>query len=136
MHATDSPAIADDTGLFVDALGGCPGVRSARFAGVDATDARNRAKLLRELSGEPNRRAEFRTVIVVCWPDGREIVAEGSIFGTIAPAERGERGFGYDTLFIPDGDGRTFAEMSPDEKNLLSHRGRALRALVDALAAR
>ena len=134
MEAGGQPAIADDSGLFVEGLGGEPGVRSARFAGEGATDAQNRAKLLRELVVGASRRAEFRTVIVVAFPDGREVVVEGSIAGTITREERGQGGFGYDRVFVPDeGDGRTFAEMTADEKHAISHRGRALRALRDAL---
>ena len=131
--ATGLPALADDTALEVDALGGAPGVRTARFAGDQATDADNRALMLQRLAGVPRseRRARFRTVIVVRWPDGRELVSEGSCEGHIAFAERGQRGFGYDPVFVPDGSGdRTFAEMSEAEKNLISHRGRAVRSLA------
>ncbi|MHB1089585.1 MAG: RdgB/HAM1 family non-canonical purine NTP pyrophosphatase [Ilumatobacteraceae bacterium] len=134
--ATGLPALADDTGLEVDALGGAPGVRSARFAGVVADDAANRHKLLVELDGvaAEHRTARFRTVAMVCWPDGHEVVAEGVCEGRIAVSERGERGFGYDSLFIAaDGDGRTFAEMTVAEKHQLSHRGRAFRALAESL---
>jgi XTP/dITP diphosphohydrolase len=137
VAATGEPAVADDTGLEVDALGGLPGVRTGRFAGEDATYADNRALLLRELAGATNRRARFRTVAMVVWPDGSELSVEGVCEGTIAEEERGARGFGYDALFVPaDGDGRTFAEMSEEDKHALSHRGRAFRALVAALAAR
>ena len=133
MAATQMPALADDTGLFVDALDGEPGVHTARYAGVGATDADNRAKLLRELVGK-SRTARFVTVALLCFPDGREIVAEGVCEGTIAESERGERGFGYDPLFIArDGDGRTFAEMTIEEKHVLSHRGRAFRTLAKSL---
>ena len=133
MAATQMPALADDTGLFVDALDGEPGVHTARYAGVGATDADNRAKLLRELVGK-SRTARFVTVALLCFPDGREIVAEGVCEGTIAESERGKRGFGYDPLFIArDGDGRTFAEMTIEEKHVLSHRGRAFRALAAQL---
>jgi XTP/dITP diphosphohydrolase len=136
VEATGMPAIADDTGLEVDALGGAPGVFTARFAGVGATYADNRQKLLLELAGvpEPERGARFVTVAIVVWPDGRELAVEGSCTGTISATERGERGFGYDAVFVPDdGDGRTFAEMSDAEKHALSHRGRAIRALVAEL---
>lgn len=133
MVATKMPALADDTGLFVDALDGAPGVHTARYAGSSATDADNRTKLLRELAGK-SRDARFATVALLCFPDGREIVAEGVCEGTIAESERGERGFGYDPLFIArDGDGRTFAEMTIEEKHVLSHRGRAFRALAAQL---
>jgi XTP/dITP diphosphohydrolase len=135
--ASGDPALADDTGLEVVALGGAPGVYAARYAGERATYADNRAKLLAELAGHTDRRATFRTVVMVVWPDGSETAAEGRCEGTIAGAERGRRGFGYDPLFVPaDGDGRTFAEMTDDEKDAVSHRARALRNLVSALAAR
>ena len=136
VEATGMPAIADDTGLEVDALGGAPGVFTARFAGVGATYADNRQKLLLELAGvpEPERGARFVTVAILVFPDGRELAVEGSCIGTISATERGERGFGYDAVFVPDdGDGRTFAEMSDAEKHALSHRGRAIRALVAEL---
>jgi XTP/dITP diphosphohydrolase len=136
MEATGFPAVADDTGLFVDALGGAPGVWSARYAGEHATYAENRAKLLAALAGTPeaDRTAQFRTVALVRWPDGRELSVEGVSAGRIAERERGEVGFGFDPIFIPDdGGGRTFAEMSLEEKHQLSHRGRAFRALVVAL---
>lgn len=134
--ATGEAAVADDTGLEVAALGGEPGVRTGRYAGDDATYADNRAKLLAALAGARDRAAQFRTVAMVVWPDGREVAAEGVCTGTIATTERGERGFGYDCVFVPDdGDGRTFAEMSEDDKHAVSHRGRAFRALLAALAA-
>jgi len=136
-RATGRPAIADDTGLEVAALDGAPGVLAARFAGEDATYADNRAKLLAALDGVADRRARFRTVAMVAWPDGRETVAEGACDGMIAEEERGERGFGYDPVFVPvESDGRTFAEMSDEEKNALSHRARALRNLLNRLATR
>lgn len=134
--ATGMPAVADDTGLEVDHLGGAPGVLSGRFAGPDASYAANRAQLLRQLEGvpAPRRTARFRTVVVLRWPDGTELVCEGTCEGTIAEIERGARGFGYDSLFVPaDGDGRTFAEMSEEDKHAVSHRGRALRALLERL---
>jgi XTP/dITP diphosphohydrolase len=139
VAATGRPALADDTGLEVDGLGGAPGVYSARFAGEGASYADNVAKLLAELKGEkgPARRARFRTVALALWPDGRELVAEGVVNGTIAEESRGQGGFGYDPVFVPDeGDGRTFAELvdeSPDAKHRLSHRGRALTALAALL---
>jgi XTP/dITP diphosphohydrolase len=135
--ASGDAAVADDTGLEVAALGGRPGVHTARYAGEHATYAENRALLLRELDGVDDRRARFRTVAMVVWPDGRELAVEGTCDGTIATAERGARGFGYDAVFVPDdGDGRTFAEMTEDEKHAMSHRGRAFRALLTALAGR
>ncbi|CAB4893946.1 unannotated protein [freshwater metagenome] len=130
------PALADDTGLEVDALDGAPGVITARFAGVGATDAENRQKMLQELIGkkENERTARFRTVALLRYPDGSEHIAHGVCEGFIAMKEIGERGFGYDSLFIPtDGDGRTFAQMTIDEKHDLSHRGRAFRALAEML---
>jgi XTP/dITP diphosphohydrolase len=135
--ASGDAAVADDTGLEVAALGGRPGVRTARYAGEDASYTENRALLLRELDGVDDRRARFRTVAMVVWPDGREVAADGVCDGTIATTERGTRGFGYDAVFIPDdGDGRTFAEMEEDAKHAVSHRGRAFRALLTKLAGR
>ena len=135
--ASGDAAVADDTGLEVAALGGRPGVHTARYAGDDASYAENRAKLLAELDGIADRRARFRTVAMIVWPDGREVAAEGVCDGTIATAERGGRGFGYDAVFIPDdGDGQTFAEMDEDAKHAMSHRGRAFRALLAELAGR
>jgi XTP/dITP diphosphohydrolase len=137
--ASGRPAVADDTGLFVAALGGEPGVDTATFAGPNATHADNRAELLAALDGVADRRAEFVTVALVVWPSGDELLVRGVCRGRIAHAERGERGWGYDPLFVPDDhnpDGRTFAEMSDDEKNAVSHRGRAFSALRDALASR
>ena len=134
--ATGHAAVADDTGLFVDALGGEPGVETAYYAGPNATYAENRAKMLVALQGATDRRCRFRTVVMVVRPDGSELVVEGVCEGRIATEERGERGFGFDPLFIPDdGDGRTFSEMSEAEKNAMSHRGRAFHALVTALSA-
>ena len=134
--ATGEPAIADDTGLEVDALGGAPGVRSARYAGEHATYGDNVAKLLTALVDVPpeRRTARFTTVAVARFPDGREVAAVGDVTGTIAEEVRGGEGFGYDPLFVPDeGDGRSFAEMTPLEKHDLSHRGRAFRTLADGL---
>ncbi|GBL20789.1 non-canonical purine NTP pyrophosphatase [Acidimicrobiaceae bacterium] len=132
-RATGLPALADDTGLEVDALNGAPGVMTARFAGVDATDAENRLKMLSELANKP-RSARFRTIALLLFTDGREIIAQGVCEGSIATSQRGERGFGYDAIFVPSlGDGRTFAEMSIEEKHLLSHRGLAFRALAKSL---
>jgi XTP/dITP diphosphohydrolase len=139
--ATSLASVADDTGLEVEALGGAPGVYSARYAGEDVTYAANVAKLLAELEGQPDgggdRTARFRTVALVSFPDGSELWAEGVVDGTIAGAARGMGGFGYDPVFVPsEGDGRTFAEMTSAEKNVISHRGRAFRALAAALATR
>jgi XTP/dITP diphosphohydrolase len=129
-------AVADDTGLEVDALGGAPGVRAARYAGENATYADNVAKVLDALAGVGGlrRSARFATVVVARTPEGDELVVRGEAEGLIATEPRGEGGFGYDSVFEPiEGDGRTFAEMTPKEKHALSHRGRALRALVSRL---
>ena len=134
--ATGLPAVSDDTGLFVDALHGEPGVETAYYAGPQATYAQNRAKLLQVMEGMADRRASFRTIVMVVWPNGRELCVEGVCAGTIATEERGDRGFGFDPLFVPDdGDGRTFSLMTDAEKNEISHRGRAFVALVEALRA-
>jgi len=134
--ATDLPAIADDTGLHVDALGGAPGVHTARYAGESATYADNVTKLLHELAGVPlgKRTARFATVAIARWPDGLEVAALGEAEGVITTNPRGEGGFGYDPVFVPlDGDGRTFAEMSEHEKHGLSHRARAFETLAQGL---
>ncbi len=136
VAATGEAAVADDTGLEVEALGGAPGLRTARYAGDHATFDDNMAKLLDALAGVADRRARWRTVALVAFPDGREMVAEGVCRGTIAEARRGTAGFGYDPVFVPDdGDGRTLAELTREEKNALSHRGQAFRALAARLAA-
>jgi XTP/dITP diphosphohydrolase len=138
-EATGLPAVADDTGLEVAALGGAPGVFSSRFAGPHATYAENVDKLLAELerhgaTGRDGRRATFRSIAFVAFPDGSEVWAEGTVEGTIAGTAAGSRGFGYDPVFVPDeGDGRTFAEMTAAEKHEVSHRGRAFRALAERL---
>jgi XTP/dITP diphosphohydrolase len=135
--ATGIAAVADDTGLEVDALGGAPGVHAARYAGEGCSYADNRTKLLAELGSEPDRRAAFKTVAIVVWPDGSELAVEGVCPGVITTAERGETGFGYDSVFQPDeAKGATFAEMSADAKNAISHRGRAFRALLSELEQR
>ncbi len=141
LHAfAGLPALADDTGLEVDALGGAPGVRSARFAGPEADPEANRARLLRDLapsagSGQAlptDRRARFRTVLA--FAEGGEVAFfEGVCPGTITESERGEGGFGYDALFQPEGDARTFAEMPAEAKNRISHRGEALRTFAEYL---
>ena len=134
-EATGEVAVADDTGLEVLALDGRPGVWAARYAGPGATYGDNVAKLLAELEGVTDRRARFRTVALARFPDGRELVAEGVVDGEIAAAPRGSGGFGYDPVFVPaGGDGRTFAEMTRAEKEAVSHRGRAFRALLDRLS--
>lgn len=139
--ATGLPAIADDTGLFVEALKGQPGVHTARYAGENATYTDNCDKLLHELGtvgavADAQRNAHFATVAIVAWPDGREIYAEGIVTGTIAHAYQGTGGFGYDPLFRPDGfDGQTFSELGPAVKNAISHRARAFSALAELLRA-
>lgn len=129
------PAIADDTGLFVDAADGEPGVNSARYSGVHGDDAANRAKLLKRLEGVPfeKRTAYFACVITLVYPDGRKIVARGECHGHIALEEKGERGFGYDSIFIPLGSDKTFAELSAEYKNSISHRANALKKLSQLL---
>jgi XTP/dITP diphosphohydrolase len=135
--ATGLPAVADDTGLEVQALGGAPGVDAAHYAGEGCSYADNRAKLLAELDGVSDRSAAFRTVAIVVWPDGSELHVEGVCPGVITDEERGEIGFGYDSVFQPDeGGGATFAEMGIEAKNAISHRGRAFRALLSELAQR
>ena len=136
LALTGQPAIADDTGLEVDALGGRPGIHAARYAGPGASYADNRLKLLAELEGVESalRAGRFRCACVACLPDGRELVAEGVLEGRITAAPRGENGFGYDSLFEVGGLGRTMAEMPDDEKNALSHRARAVHALAAQLA--
>jgi XTP/dITP diphosphohydrolase len=134
--ATGIAALGEDTGLEVDALGGAPGVFSARYAGEDATYGDNVAKLLREVGAvrRASRTARFRTAVVLARPDGSELVAEGVVEGVIADEARGTGGFGYDAVFAPAGaGGRTFAELTPDHKHAISHRGRALRALALSL---
>ncbi len=134
VAATGHAAIADDTGLFVDALEGAPGVHSARYAGEDATNEENVEKLLAALARIPSthRAARFRTVAAVAYPDGSSVVVEGSLEGTIIDDVRGSGGFGYDPVFAL-ADGRTLSELSSQEKNEISHRGRAFRALVEIL---
>lgn len=131
VEAVGLPALADDTGLEVAALGGRPGVRTARYAGPEATYADNVRLLLEELSGVEDRRARFRTVVALVMPDGVEVTAEGVLEGRISERPRGEGGFGYDPVF--EVEGRTLAEMRMPEKNRLSHRARALRALAAVL---
>lgn len=129
------PTIADDSGLMVDALGGAPGVYSARFAGEDQNDERNNEKLkdlLRDVLYK-DRRAKFVSVITLLFPDGRKIVARGECPGHIIEEERGDNGFGYDPLFVPEGYGSTFGMLSPDVKNEISHRALALKNLAKEL---
>jgi XTP/dITP diphosphohydrolase len=135
--ALGEPALADDSGIEVDALGGRPGPRSARFAGPNATDGANLQELIRALKGVPpaGRSARYRCVAVLAFPDGQELHAEGTCEGTLVAKPRGSRGFGYDPIFVPAGWDRTMAELSDEEKDRLSHRGQALRALRHVLAA-
>jgi len=135
VATTGLPAIADDTGLEVDALGGAPGVHAARYAGPGASYAENVAKLLGALAGVPagRRTARFRTVCVAAWPEGREANAEGVLEGVIAEAPRGSHGFGYDPVFVPAGGTRTYAELADAEKNAISHRAMAVAALREKL---
>lgn len=133
----DCAVLADDSGLIVDALDGAPGVYSSRYAGVDGDDAANNAKLLRELEGvaDDNRTARFVSVLVFIDVDGKETVAEGFVEGRTGHQERGSEGFGYDPLFLPEActDGKTMAELTQDQKNSISHRGNALRALKEKI---
>lgn len=132
LGATGIASLADDTGLEVPALGGEPGVNTARFAGPGATYADNVEKMLRVMDGIEDRRARFRTVVALVEPSGREWVAEGSVAGEITLERRGAGGFGYDPVF--EVDGVTLAEMGPGQKNEISHRARALRALAELLS--
>ena len=135
VNATGLPAVADDTGLEVTSLGGAPGVYTARYAGEGCSYADNRYKMLAELDGVTDRRAAFKTVALVRWPDGRELAVEGVCEGVIATSERGDAGFGYDAIFVPaEGGGVTFSEMDATAKHAISHRGRAFRLLLEALS--
>lgn len=127
------PTLADDTGLVVDALGGAPGVYSARYAGIEHNDKNNRALLLKNLQGVDNRNAHFETVIAICFPNGDVITSSGRVDGYILNQERGSEGFGYDSLFFSTELNKSFAEATSNEKNSVSHRGRALRAMLDVL---
>ncbi len=137
VRATGSPAIADDSGIEVDALGGAPGVRSARFAGEDASDEDNNRKLVHALRDVPEeaRTCRYRCVAVLVMPDGRELMASGTCEGRIVLEGRGDLGFGYDPHVIPEGETRTMGEIPLDEKLRFSHRGRAFRALAERLRA-
>ncbi len=132
------PVLGDDSGLEVDALGGRPGVRSARYAGEHATDAENTALLLHELRDVPDdaRGAAFRCALALAWPDGKVVEAEGRCAGRIAREPRGTGGFGYDPVFVDPASGHTFAELPAEAKNAFSHRRRALDALHGVLGAR
>lgn len=135
VDATALPAVADDTGLEVAALAGDPGVRTGRYAGEGCSYADNRRKMLAELDGVADRRAAFKTVALVRWPDGRELAVEGICAGMIATAEHGDGGFGYDSIFVPsEGGGATFSQLDAAAKHAISHRGRAFRSLLEALS--
>lgn len=136
VSATGKAALADDSGIEVDALEGAPGVLSARFASPSATDEDNNAKLVSDLSGVQSRGARYRCVAVIVFPDGAVIGGVGSCEGSIALEARGKGGFGYDPWFVPEGETRTMAELSASEKHAISHRGRALRGLIDQLRRR
>ena len=133
-RATNCWAMADDSGLEVDALGGAPGVYSARYAGEPCSYSKNNEKLLRELAGKPDRSARFRTVVALSDPAGKAETREGTCPGVIVEELRGTNGFGYDPLFVPDGYTETFAELDPEVKNRISHRARALQKAHDAWA--
>jgi XTP/dITP diphosphohydrolase len=134
--ALGEPALADDSGIEVNALGGRPGPRSARFAGEDATDRQNLDELIRAMKGVPGsgRIARYRCLAVLAFPDGREVHAEGICEGTLVGKPRGTHGFGYDPIFVPEGWDETMAELADEEKDRISHRGRAFRALGETLA--
>lgn len=132
MEASGLPAIADDSGLCVDALNGAPGIYSARYGGLDSDQARYRL-LLENLRGAGSRSAHFHTAVVCCFPNGDTLEAEGDCFGTIAYAPQGEGGFGYDPVFFVPQLRKTFAQLTPEEKNAISHRGNALRAFAGKL---
>jgi XTP/dITP diphosphohydrolase len=135
-EASGTAALADDSGIEVDALGGAPGPRSARYAGDGATDEQNLLTLMRALKGIPEagRTARYRCVTVLAYPDGRELVAEGVCEGTLAGKRSGEGGFGYDPIFLPEGWDETMAQLTGAQKDRISHRGRALRVLKERLA--
>ena len=129
-------ALADDSGICVDALDGAPGIYSARFAGDytgNAPDEANNALLLEKLRDKADRSAHYTSAIALVYPSGREVVAEGYMYGKIIDTPRGERGFGYDPLFVMDGEKRTVAEMTDEEKNAVSHRAKALQALLEKI---
>jgi XTP/dITP diphosphohydrolase len=135
MHATGMPAVADDSGLVVDALGGDPGVRSARYAGGHGDDEANLRLVLDNLGTASQRSGRFVCVAALVTPDGRQVTEEGVMEGTITDAPKGEGGFGYDPIFVATGQQRTNAELTPEEKDAISHRGAAFRALRPHLAA-
>lgn len=131
VKKTGRAALADDSGLTVDALNGAPGIYSARYSGGGSKE--NRKLLLKNMQGKTDRRASFVCAVALVFPDGRELSAIGRTYGRILEEERGENGFGYDSLFFSDDLHKTFAEASDEEKNFVSHRGRALTELVNSL---
>ncbi len=128
--AAGLPALADDSGLVVPALGGAPGIRSARWAGPDRDFAAAMARIQHELGGRPDRRAHFVCALALAWPDGHVEAVDGRVDGRLIWPPRGDRGFGYDPMFVPDGHDRTFGEMAATEKHAISHRADAWRKLV------
>jgi XTP/dITP diphosphohydrolase len=136
-EATSHPAVADDSGIEAAGLGGAPGIRSARYAGEHASDEENLAKLLREVPPDGDRRVEYVCALAYVEPGGEEVLVEGRCEGELTHDPRGDGGFGYDPAFVPDDydDGRTMAELTIDEKDAISHRGRAVRALLERLGA-
>ena len=129
-----SYALADDSGICAHALDGAPGIYSARFAGCHGDDESNNLLLLEKLADKEDKGAHYTCAMALCCPDGTAITAEGYMYGTITSDRRGDRGFGYDPLFVPDGETRTVAEMTDEEKNALSHRGKALELLLSKLS--
>ncbi len=138
MKVTGEITVADDSGLMVDYLGGAPGVYSARFAGEECDDDKNNQKLLMHLEGlgQEDRKAKFVSVITLVYPDGETLVARGECPGRIIEVPTGENGFGYDPLFVPDGKDKTFAQLTEEEKNEISHRAKALEVLEKLLSER
>ena len=126
-------SLADDSGITAHALGDAPGVYSARFAGVHGDDEANNALLLERLADKEDKGAHYTCAIALAYPTGELVCAEGYMYGEITEHRRGTRGFGYDPIFVPTGESRTVAEMSDEEKNSISHRGKALKALVEKL---
>ena len=129
-------ALADDSGICAHALGGAPGIYSARYAGEDGghgDDEANNDLLLKNLEDKADRTAHYTCAMALCYPDGSEVTAEGYMYGTVITERRGERGFGYDPLFVPVGESRTVAEMTDEEKNAISHRANALKNLLEKL---
>ena len=133
---SNSAALADDSGITAHALGDAPGIYSARYAGEHGDDLANNALLVKNLSDKSDRTAHYTCAMALVYPDGREITAEGYMYGTIIDSPRGDRGFGYDPHFVMDGECRTVAEMTDEEKNAVSHRANALRLLLHKIQAR